>query len=125
MHWYAGNFLRYAVKGHTPDEMPVDSHEFIALVAPRPLFIGGGALITDPDYLPGDAWQDTQGMFMAAAAASPAWEILGKKGLGISTPPAMGVLVDKGEIAFRQHEYGHTPAPNWPYFIAFATRYLK
>ena len=124
-HWFAGNFLRYAVKGHTPDEMPVDSHEFIALVAPRPLFIGGGALITDPDYLPGDAWQDTQGMFMAAAAASPAWEILGKKGLGISTPPAMGVLVDKGEIAFRQHEYGHTPAPNWPYFIAFATRYLK
>src|SRR6185503_8247974 len=124
-HWFAGNFLRYAAKGHTPDEMPVDSHEFIALVAPRPLFIGGGALLTDPDYLPGDAWQDTQGMFMAAAAASPAWEILGKKGLGATALPAMGKLVDSGAIGFRQHEYGHTPAPNWPSFIAFASRYLK
>ena len=124
-HWFAGNFLRYAAKGHTPDEMPVDAHEFIALVAPRPLFIGGGALITDPDYAPGDAWQDAQGMFMAAAAASPAWELSGKKGLGISALPPMGTLIDKGEIGFRQHDFGHTPAPNWPSFIAFASRYLK
>jgi len=124
-HWFAGNFLRYAAQGHTPDEMPVDSHEFIALVAPRPLFIGGGALLTDPDYVPGDAWQDAQGMFMASAAASPAWELMGKKGLAATTLPAMGTLVDGGAIAFRQHEYGHTPAPNWPYFIAFASRYLK
>jgi hypothetical protein len=124
-HWFAGNFLRYAAKDHTPDEMPVDAHEFIALVAPRPLFIGGGALITDPDYAPGDAWQDAQGMFMAAAAASPAWQLLGKKGLGASTLPPMGSLLEEGEIGFRQHEYGHTPAPNWPYFIAFASRYLK
>jgi hypothetical protein len=124
-HWFAGNFLRYAAKGHTPDEMPVDAHEFIALVAPRPVFIGGGALIIDPDYAPGDAWQDAQGMFMAAAAASPAWELSGKKGLGISALPPMGTLIDKGEIGFRQHEYGHTPAPNWPSFIAFASRTLK
>jgi len=124
-HWFAGNFLRYAAQGHTPNEMPVDSHEFIALVAPRPLFIGGGALLTDPDYVPGDAWQDAQGMFMASAAASPAWELMGKKGLAATALPAMGTLVDGGAIAFRQHEYGHTPAPNWPYFIAFASRYLK
>jgi len=58
-------------------------------------------------------------------AASPAWEILGKKGLGASALPQLGVLIDKGEIGFRQHEYGHTPAPNWPYFIAFADRTLK
>src|SRR6202012_2538300 len=75
--WFAGNFLRYAAVGHTADEMPVDSHEFIALAAPRAIFIGGGALLTDPQYAPGDAWQEAQGMFMAAAAASPAWDLLG------------------------------------------------
>ena len=64
-------------------------------------------------------------MFMAARAASPAWEILGKKGLGASALPGMGILIDRGEIGFRQHEYGHTPASNWPYFITFADRYLK
>ena len=124
-HWFAGNFLRYAAKGHTPDEMPVDAHDFIALVAPRPLFIGGGALITDPQYAPGDAWQDAQGMFMAAVAASPAWTIQGAKGIGTTTFPPMGTLIDTGDVAFRQHPYGHTPAPNWPYFIQFAGKYFK
>jgi len=124
-HWFAGNFLKYGAVGHSAEEMPVDSHEFIALVAPRPVFIGGGALITDPDYAPGDAWQDAQGMFMAAAAASPAWDVQGHKGLGASTLPAMGTTLDSGDVAFRQHQYGHTPAPNWPAFIRFAAKYLN
>jgi hypothetical protein len=120
--WYAGNFLKYAAVGHSGNELPVDSHEFIALIAPRPVFIGGGDLITDPHYAPGDAWQDTKGMFMAAVAASPVWDLLGAKGLGVSEMPPIGTLVDTGDIAFRQHQYGHTPAPNWPYFIEFADK---
>ena len=86
-HWFAGNFMRYGAAGHSANEMPVDSHEFIALVAPRAIFIGGGALLTDPVYAPGDAWQDAQGMFMAAVAASPVWDLLGAKGLGTTTFP--------------------------------------
>ncbi len=121
-HWFAGNFLRYDAVGHSANELPVDSHEFIALLAPRPVFIGGGALITSPEYAPGDAWQDAQGMFIAAVAASPAWKIFGYEGLGTSTFPPMGTLIDTGKIAFRQHEYGHTPAPNWPYFLEFAQK---
>jgi hypothetical protein len=123
-HWFAGNFLKYAAVGHSANEMPVDSHEFLALVAPRPVFIGGGALLMDPVYAPGDAWQDAQGMFMAAVAASPVWNLLGAKGLGTVTFPPMGTLIDTGDVAFRQHEYGHTPAPNWPYFLEFAMREL-
>ncbi len=124
-HWFAGNFLKYGAAGHSANEMPVDSHEFIALVAPRPVFIGGGALLTDAVYVPGDAWQDAQGMFMAAVAASPVWELLGAKGLGTTTFPPMGTLIDSGDVAFRQHQYGHTPAPNWPYFIEFADKEFK
>jgi hypothetical protein len=124
-HWFAGNFMKYAAAGHSANEMPVDSHEFIALVAPRPIFIGGGALLTDPVYVPGDAWQDAQGMFMAAVAASPVWDLLGAKGLGTTTFPPMGTFIDSGDVAFRQHQYGHTPAPNWPYFIEFADKEFK
>jgi hypothetical protein len=124
-HWFAGNFMKYAAAGHSANEMPVDSHEFIAMVAPRPIFIGGGAFLTDPVYVPGDAWQDAQGMFMAAVAASPVWDLLGAKGLGTTTFPPMGTLIDSGDVAFRQHEYGHTPAPNWPYFIEFADKEFK
>ena len=121
-HWFAGNFLKYAAVGHTANELPVDSDEFIALVAPRAIFIGGGALLTDPQYVPGDAWQDAQGMFIAAVAASPAWDLLGAKGIGTKSFPPMGTLIDSGDVAFRQHQYGHTPAPNWPYFLEFAVK---
>jgi hypothetical protein len=81
-------------------------------------------LLTDPQYAPGDAWQDARGMFLAAVAASPAWELLGAHGLGTNVFPPMGTLIDSGDVAWRQHEYGHTPAPNWPYFLQFAEREL-
>jgi hypothetical protein len=123
-HWFAGNFLKYAAMGHAANEMPVDAHEFIALVAPRPVFIGGGALLTEPQFAPGDAWQDSQGMFMAAAAASPVWDVLGRKGLESTSFPPSNTFLAGGDIGWRQHEYGHTPAPNWPFFIQFAAKYF-
>ncbi len=121
-HWMAGNFLKYCGVTHTIDELPVDSHEYIALAAPRAVFIGGGDLIMDPGLIPGDAWQDAKGMFMAGVAASPAWGFYGKKGLPSANLPPMETLVDSGDVAFRQHLYGHTPNPNWSYFIQFAAK---
>jgi len=115
-HWMAGNFIKYAGP-LTWNDLPVDAHELVALCAPRPVFIGAGEK--------GDAWVDARGMFMAAAAAGPVYKLLGKKNLGTSEfPPVETTLID-GDIAFRQHSGGHTPAPNWPTFITFASRYFK
>jgi hypothetical protein len=116
-HWMAGNFLKYAGPLHWND-LPVDAHELIALCAPRPVFISGGAT-------KGDGWVDAHGMFMAAAAASPVYTLLGAKGLSSTTFPPMLTPVIGGDLAFRQHDQGHTPAPNWPTFIEFASRYLR
>ncbi len=116
-HWMAGNFLKYAGPLQWND-LPVDSHELIALCAPRPVFIGGGAT-------KGDGWVDAHGMFMAAAAAGPVYKLLGKKTLKTNVlPPIETPLID-GDLAFRQHSGGHTPVPNWPTFITFASRYLS
>ncbi len=116
-HWMAGNFLKYAGP-LTENDLPVDAHELIALCAPRPVFIGAGAT-------QGDGWVDAKGMFLAAVGAAPVYKLLGKKDLGTSQfPPIETALID-GDIAFRQHSAGHTPAPNWPTFLAFASRYLK
>src|SRR5512139_1438413 len=38
-HWMAGNYLKYTARW---DTMPVDSHELIALCAPRPVFLSAG-----------------------------------------------------------------------------------
>ena len=116
-HWMAGNFLRYDGPLFTQD-LPIDAHELIALCAPRPVFISGGAT-------QGDGWADAKGMFMAAAAAGPVYRLLGKKDMGTTTFPPIETPLIEGDIAFRQHSGGHTPAPNWPTFITFASRYLK
>ena len=116
-HWMAGNFLKYAGPLDVND-LPVDSHELIALCAPRPVFISGGAV-------QGDGWLDAKGMFLAAVGAGPVYRLLGKKDLGTTQfPPILTPLIG-GDIAFRQHGGGHTPAPNWPTFLEFASRYLK
>ena len=47
-----------------------------------------------------------------------------RKDLGTNEYPAMGHGLIDGDLAFRQHDGGHTPAPNWPYFLEFASRYL-
>ncbi len=116
-HWMAGNFIKYAADPTTWDDMPVDSHELIDLCAPRPVFIGAGDK--------GDGWVDVKGMFLAAAASSEVYELLGKKGLGTNEFPKIETALIDGDIAFRQHTAGHTPAPNWATFIEFASRYFK
>ena len=115
-HWMAGNFLKYAGP-LTWNDLPVDSHELIALCAPRPVFISSGDK--------GDAWVDARGMFMAASAAGPVYRLLGKKDMGTNEFPPVGQALTKGDIAFRQHSGGHTPGPNWPVFIEFAARYFQ
>lgn len=123
-HWMAGNFLRYAGP-LTPGDLPVDNHELIALCAPKPVFIGGGSNAGDGYANPnGDAWADSKGMFLAEVAAGPVYELLGKKGLGTAEFPPIGTALKSGDLAFRQHEGGHIAAPNWPYFLEFAGRYL-
>ena len=116
-HWMAGNFIKYAGP-LTADDLPVDSHELIALCAPRPVFISSGSFEVE------GGWVDAKGMFLGAVGAGPVYRLLGKKDMGTTEfPPIETALVD-GDIAFRQHRGGHTAGPNWPAFIAFAVRYL-
>lgn len=115
-HWMAGNFLRYAGP-LTENDLPVDAHQLLALAAPRPLFIGAGT--------EGDAWVDPEGSFTVAQQAGRVYELLGGEGVrydGEGYPPVnTGVL--EGDIAYRRHSGGHTPAPNWEVFIDFWSRY--
>jgi len=118
-HWMAGSFLKYAGP-LTAKDLPVDAHELIALCAPRPVFIGGGATTGAVS----DAGADPPGSFLSAVAAGPVYKLLGKKDMGASSLPTMGTPLIDGDIGFRQHNGGHTDEPNWPTFLTFASRYL-
>jgi hypothetical protein len=116
-HWMAGNFLKYGGPLHWND-LPVDSHELVALCAPRPVFLSAGAT-------EGDGWVDAKGTFLAGVGAGPVYKLLGKKDLGTSEFPPIETLLDgDGDLAFRQHAQGHTDGPNWPFFLDFASKHL-
>jgi hypothetical protein len=145
-HWMAGNFLKYTGRW---DQLPVDSHELIALCAPRPVFLSAGK---GPDENPdgtvkmmppgdpgvilsrgpidqqafniNDAWVDAKGTFLAGVGAGPVYKLLGKKDLGTTTFPPRETTLISGDIGFRQHSAGHTPNPNWPVFLEFAAKYF-
>ena len=117
-HWMAGNFIKYAGP-LTANDLPVDSHELIALCAPRPVFIGVGSPLVEGQ------WVDAKGMFLAAVNAGPVYKLLGKKDIGIEEMSPMGTPLIMGDIAFRQHLGGHTNAPNWSIFLKFADRYFN
>ena len=109
-HWMAGNFIKYGSDPLTADDLPVEQHELIALMAPRLVLISAGQ--------PGaDQWQDLIGMFMAAYKASPAFELFGDPGIKNEVFPGTNVGVGEGAITYRMHDGGHEPGPNWPYFL--------
>jgi hypothetical protein len=129
-HWMAGNFLKYGATeasfgSMNAADLPVDSHSLLALCAPRPTFVSYGV----PER--GDAlWLDQQGSYRATVAAGKVFRLLGARDLGVgddyrtATLPAVNAGLLDGTLAWRQHDGGHTDAPNWRYFIPWAEREL-
>ena len=113
-YWFAGNFQKFA--GHW-DQMPVDANVLIALSAPRPVFLTGGT---------GDQWADPKGEFLAAVAATPVYQLLGRKGLETTTFPAPDRPLLGGDIGWLYHSGPHaTTTEDWHAFLDFADRHLK
>jgi hypothetical protein len=107
-YWMAGNFKKFA--GHWND-LPVDTHFMISLIAPRPLFLNTGSE---------DRWGDPHGEFLAARAATPVYQLLGKTGLAATEfPPLDHVIL--GDISFNCHTGIHDVLPSdWDGFLDFA-----
>ncbi|MCD8534816.1 MAG: acetylxylan esterase [Verrucomicrobia bacterium] len=129
-HWMCGNFIKYgaeeSVRGAlNANDLPVDSHQLIALCAPRPTFISYGI----PEK--GDAnWLDQQGSYMATVAAGAAFRLLGARDIGdtsdyrTATMPAAGTSLLDGHLAWRQHLGGHEDRSNMKFFIPWANKFL-
>ena len=129
-YWMAGTFMKYGASEGTfgsmnPGDIPVDSNELIALCAPRLTFISYGIPAK------GDAkWLDQEGSWMATVDASRVFTLLGAKGLDVegdyrtAKMPPMNEGLLTGHLAWRQHDGGHTDAPNMKYFIEWADKFI-
>jgi hypothetical protein len=113
-YWFARNFRKY--DGHEQD-LPIDQHELIALIAPRPVYI---AVAAD------DLWGDPRGSFLAAKAAGPVYALLGAPSKLPAEMPGLNQPTLDGPIGFHLRPGTHDVTDyDWRQFLAFADRRLR
>lgn len=107
-HWFCRNFRAYDEREH---ELPVDQHQLLALIAPRPLYVASAQA---------DLWADPRGELLALCAASPAYELFGLPGRSASTGGTSSHL----GYHVRPGKHDLTPRDMW-HFLDFADRHLR
>ena len=110
---FAGNYAKYA---KDPGQLAVDTHCLVALMAPRPVLLQTGNT---------DGWSDPKGEFLAAVAARPVFELLGKKGPETDEFPPAGKFVGD-TLGYYMHAGGHGTVPtDWDVYLKFMATHLK
>jgi hypothetical protein len=110
-HWFCTKFASFARR---EDELPVDQHELIALIAPRAVAVGSAAE---------DRWADPRGEFLSTKAAGTVYALLGHQALGAAEMPPIGGVIhgDRAHYHLRAGKHNLT-LEDWQHYWDFADR---
>lgn len=113
-HWFGPNFKKYANK---ENELPVDFHQLIALIAPRPLYVASSSE---------DLWADPKGEYLSAFHAGAVYRLYGLRTFSNSEPPAVGQPIHTGAIGYHNRKGQHNiTSYDWGRYLDFADKSLK
>ena len=107
--WFCPAFADFAGR---EEALPFDQHALLALMAPRLLYVASAGE---------DAWADPDSEFLGCAAASAAWEKLGRKGLTAPDRlPQEGDSFHAGSIGYHLRPGTHYLSRyDWGQFLKF------
>lgn len=112
-HWFCARYKTYNL--HVAD-LPVDQHELLALVAPRPLYVASAD---------GDQWSDPKGEFLGAVYAEPVYRLYGKVGLGTSTFPGLNQSIGQ-TVRYHDRTGKHDVTDyDWEQYLRFADELVR
>jgi len=109
-HWFAPAFRGYA---GAEDALPVDQHQALALIAPRPVFLGAAI---------DDTWAGPEGAWLAAHGADPVYELFGGPGLDQTSREEPNYQADIAYV-LRPGRHGTTRS-DWEHFLAFLDAHI-
>lgn len=112
-YWFAANARQYA---NNAGLLPVDQHQLIALIAPRPVYIASAA---------NDAHADPQGEFESGLYASTVYQLLGKDGMASHVMPPLNAPITS-TIGYHIRPGDHdVKLYDWQRFLDFADIHMS
>lgn len=113
-YWLCRNAWKFVEQ---EDDLPVDQHMLLAMIAPRPVYVASGIE---------DTWADPRGEYASAYHASIVYELMGLQGLDSEEFPQVGTVLANGHVGYHLREGGHSvELYDWRRFMDFCEEHLK